>query len=354
MICSVISVILTSLSLIFSEQLADLMQTPRNIRADAIRYIHIIFMGMAGSIFYSLFSGILRAVGNTKTPLLINMISCLINISLDMTIVPYYHLGVTGVAATTVLAQIIAAILCGLYLFRNYKIFIPERMDFNPDFTYLRSISSIGLSMAAMYCVVDLGNILFQSSNNTLGGKAITAESIATRISGVMMTPIGTLMSACSTFVSQNYGAGNRERINNGIRISMILEIIWGCIACTVILIVGKPLFRFMTSTNDKELVDMGYQCLKWCMPFFPVLGVLCVIRTVMQALGSKIIPILSSVIEVASRGWTAFYLIPRFGFYGTCIGVPITWTIMAAFLIASYELQKIKLFANIRQKSFG
>ena len=354
LICSVISIILTSLSLIFTEQLTDLMQTPQNIRADAIRYIHIIFMGMSGSIFYSLFSGIMRAVGNTKTPLLINVISCIINISMDMTVVPHYDLGVAGVAATTVLAQIIAAVLCGIYIVRSYKGFIPEKTDFHLDIAYLSSISSIGLSMAAMYCVVDLGNILFQSSNNALGERAITAESIATRISGVMMAPIGTLMSACSTFVSQNYGAGNRYRIDEGIRKSIVLEVIWGCIACTVILIIGKGLFRFMTSTTDSELIDMGYQSLKWCMPFFPVLGVLCVIRTTMQALGSRIIPILSSVIEVAARGWTAVYLIPKFGFFGTCIGVPITWTVMAVFLFVSYEIQKRKLFTNIRQEAFG
>ncbi len=354
MISAVISILLTFLSVLFTEQLTDLMRTPQNIRADAISYINIIFMGMSGHIFYSLFSGILRAVGNTKTPLTINVISCLVNISLDMTVVPYFHLGIVGIAATTVIAQIIAAVLCGMYIIRSYKTFIPGKKDFRLDLSYLVSISSIGLSMAAMYCVVDIGNILFQSSNNTLGERAITAESIAARISGVMMTPIGTLISACSTFVSQNYGAGNCERITSGIRKSIALEVIWGCIACAIILIIGKPLFRFMTSTSDAGLADMGYLYLKWCMPFFPVLGVLCVIRSTMQALGSKLIPIISSLIEVATRGWTAVFLIPKFGFLGTCIGVPITWTVMAVFLFVSYEIQKKKLFTNIRQESFG
>ena len=345
----VLSVCITGAGVIFLDGFITWMHTPASIAEDAATYLRIIIIGSGISVFSGLFAGILRAVGNTTVPLFVTVASCIVNIGLDMTIVPAYHLGIAGVAWTTVIGQALAMILNGLYFLRTYPEFVPKGDEWQPARARVLKVLEMGFSMAAMYAVVDVGNILYQSSNNTLGEIYITAESIATRISGVLMGPIGTLASAASTFVGQNAGAGEMNRVREGMRKAFVLEIIWGIMACVIAMAVGKPLIRFMSGADDSVLTGLAYRCLIWCMPFFPVLGVLCALRTSMQALESKIAPIASSVIEVLLRGMTGFVLIPEFGYLGTCIGVPITWCGMTLFLVSVYLIQRRVLFEESR-----
>lgn len=340
-----VTVVLTVLSLVFLRPLMRFMNTPDVIFGQAYSYIAVICAGMAATIAYNMFAGILRSFGNSRTSLYFLIISSLLNMGMDLLFVAVLHMGVAGAALATVIAQTISAILCGAYVFRNYGELMPGREDFRAHPTLLAELFSNGIAMALMYCVVDLGSVIFQRANNALAETIISAHTASRRIIGIMMQPLATVSNASSTFVGQNWGAKKPERIRTALRQVMGMEIAWSLFGCAVIFAFGGTLVRFTTGTSDSLIIGNAVMSLRWHLAFFPALGCLLVLRTAMQAMGRRTAPILSSCIELGMKLLSAVFLIPRLGFFGTSITEPVTWTVMLLFLAAAFLVQKGKLF---------
>ncbi len=329
--------LLSVFSLLFLRPLLGYMNTPESIFPLAYTYIAILCGGLLSTVCYNMFSAILQALGNSRSPLCFLIISSLLNIVLDLLFVIVFRLGVGGAAVATVIAQSVSALLCGLYLLRSYRDILPRREDFPQMRPLLPDLLSTGFAMALMLCVVDLGSTIFQRANNLLGESYITAYTASRRIISIMMQPLGTIAAANSTFVGQNWGAKKMDRIRQTIRKVIGLELLWGMFACCAAWLFGGALVRFTTGSSNGEVIGNAVLSLRLHLSFFPALAVLLCLRTSMQAMGRKTAPVISSCIELTMKILSAWLLIPQLGFLGTCVTEPVTWALMMVFLAAAY-----------------
>lgn len=338
---------LTAVAVVFLRPLMAFLNTPDSIFDMAYTYIRIICLGIVTTIGHNMFASILRAMGNSRTPLYFLIFSSFLNIALDILFVAGFELGIAGAAVATVLAQAASAILCGIYVLRNYSEYLPEKDDFRVPVEMLKILFSTGISMALMSCLVDCGSVIFSRANNLLGESYIAAHAASRKLL-MMIQPQASLSLANSTFVSQNWGAKKYDRIRETLRKVLLIEVLWGIFAAAVIYLFGGTLVRFTTGTNDADMISHAVMSLRIHFATFPFLGVVFVMRHTLQAMGYKVIPICSSCIELGTKFLAASWLIPKIGFLGTCITEPVTWVIMAAFLVTFYLKKGSKFVAMI------
>lgn len=332
--------LLTVLSLVFLRPLLAFMNTPEAIFEDAYRYIAIICAGMLSTIAYNMFAGILRAMGNSRTPLYFLIFSSLLNIVLDVLFVTRLHQGVAGAALATVIAQTISAVLCGAYTLKYYGEYMPRREHFAVPRETLMDLASAGIAMALMISVVDIGSLLYQRANNVFGEIIITSHMAARRIISICMQPMNSVAAALATFVGQNYGAGKKDRIRTGIMNTCVFEISFSVVSAVVLFFAGASLVRLITGTADPEIISNAVMSIRIHSSFFPFVGLIFCLRSAMQAMGMKRPPILSSCIELVLKFFASWWFIPALGFLGTSLTEPLIWVFMAAYLILAHVTQ--------------
>lgn len=346
-----VTALLTLLSAALLRPLLRFMNTPDAIFADAYRYILILCCGMAATVAYNMFAAILRAVGNSRSPLYFLILGLVLNIGLDLLCVAVLGLGVAGAAVATILAQAVTALLCGGYLWRVYRAILPGRADFRLPRRLLADLAGTGFAMALMLCVVDLGSVIFQRANNALGELYITAHTAARRLIVMMMQPLSTIATACSTFVGQNWGAGKTARIRKTLGQVFLLAIGWALAEGLALGLLAGPLVRLTTGTADPLVVQNAVLSIRVHSAFFAPLGVLLCLRTAMQAMGAKTAPVISSCIELALKLVSAGLVIPRLGFIATCFTEPLIWVAMVTYLLAAYRHGSAALYAQTEPK---
>lgn len=347
MLDGIIATVLTILALIFLPLLMRLMNTPESIFDQAYSYMMVIFAGMTATICYNMFAGILRAFGNSRTPLYFLIFSSLLNIALDLLFVAVFRMGVGGAALATVMAQAVSGVLIGVYVYHNYRDMIPAKEDFRLEKSLTKEMIATGGAMGFMYSIVDLGSVLFQGVANALGEMYIAAHTAARRIINILMQPMSGMMNASGTFVGQNWGAKQKQRIRDTLKKIIGMEISWGLFSCLIVSLFGRSIIQFVTGTHSEEIMDNAVMSLRIHFPFFPVLGVLLAMRVSMQSMGQKTAPVISSVIELLMKMIAVLWMIPSFGFVGVCVTEPFTWVIMTAFLIIVYMVKIRKMLAN-------
>ncbi len=343
----IIAAVLTILALIFLPSLMRMMNTPESILDQAYSYMAVIFAGLPATVCYNMFAGILRAFGNSRTPLYFLIFSSLLNIALDLLFVAVFHMGVGGAAMATVAAQAVSGVLAGIYVYRNYRDMMPEKEDFRLEKELAKEMLATGGAMGFMYSVVDMGSVVFQGAANALGEMYIAAHTAARRIINIMIQPMSGMMNASGTFVGQNWGAKQKQRIRDTLKKIMGMQIAWGLFACLIVYLFGRAIIRFATGTHSGEILDNAVMSLRIHFPFFPVLGVLLAMRVSMQSMGQKTAPVISSVIELLMKIISALWMIPSIGFVGVCVTEPVTWVIMTAFLITVYLVKTRKILAG-------
>lgn len=335
-----IAAMLTVLALAFLKPLMRLMNTPEAIMDQAYSYMIVICGGMLATIAYNMFAGVMRAFGNSRTSLYVLIFCSLVNIGLDLLFVAVLGMGVGGAALATVIAQMLSGAICGFYVRRSYGEYLPEKADFRVEPAMLRELLSTGSAMAFMYSIVNLGTAIFQGAINRLGEVSIAAYTAGERIIGMLMQPTSTIMDASATFVGQNWGAKAYDRIRDGLKRAMVMEMLWGMAACAIVYVAGGTIIRFTTGTRSAEIVALAVRHMRVVLPFFPVLGMLLVLRTAMQAMGQKLAPVLSSGLELVMKIIGAAWMIPAMGFGGIGVNIAITWSVMTAYLGLVYLMK--------------
>lgn len=336
-----ITLILTVFALLFLTPLMRLINIPDSIFADARSYIAIIIAGMLATIAYNMLAGIMRAIGNSKTPLYFLIISCAINLSLDCVFIIGFGWGVEGAAAATVIAEGFSALFSGIYMFHKYRRILPNREHFHLEMPLLREMAATGFAMALMLCVVDIGSVIYQRAVNGLGEMLIVAHTAARKIIGIMMMPLSSIATAYSTFTSQNWGAGKRKRIRQTLVKVMAMEVGWGVFSCLAIFMLGGTAVRILTGTSDSNVIDNAVFSMRIHFLCYPALGILLALRTSLQSIGRKVIPVISSTFELIIKLLAGIVLIPMFGYVYVCLTEPVIWIVCMIFLVISYFIQK-------------
>ncbi len=337
----IITTILTIFSLIFLRSFMGMMNVPANIFDDAYSYISIILAGMLVTISYNMFAGIMRAVGNSRTPLYFLILACAINILLDILFITVFGWGVAGAAIATVIAQACSALFSGIYVFSKYRDILPTKKDFRFEKSLVTEMSTTGFSMAMMLCVVDIGTVIYQRAVNGLGETLIVSHTAARRIIGIFGMPLGSIATASSAFVSQNWGANKKDRINGALKQVIILEIVWGIISCIVVFLFGSFIVQMLTGTSNTEIINNAVLSIRLHSICFPALGILLALRTTLQAIGYKIAPVISSMFELGIKLVAGVWVIPMFGYIIVCLAEPVIWTVCTIYLGITFAVLK-------------
>ena len=341
----VMSLVLVGVTLPFLEVLLRAMNVPQNIFNSTYSYIGIIIAGMPATVGYNMFAAVLRSFGNSRTALYFLILGCVVNIGLDLLFIILFNMGVAGAALATVLAQGLTAVLSGVYFVKKYPDFVPHRGDFVPNRAMAGDLLSNGFAMALMLSVIEVGSVVFQGAANLLCGTAIAAHTAARRIINILMQPIFTLATAHATFVAQNKGAGQYQRIRVGLRRVMAVEIGYALFTYLPAFLLGGWLVRFTTGTTSAQILSLAQMSIRIHTSMMPALAVLICLRNFMQPMGRRVAPVISSCIEMAMKFFSAAVLVPRLGFVGICITEPITWVLMAVFLVIAYFATRQSMF---------
>lgn len=333
----IISIAITIVSYVSMPYLLTILKTPKSIYHDSLNYIRCISAFLI-TMFYNLGAGMLRAIGDSLRPLIVLFCSSIINIALDIVCITILDMGVFGAAVATVIAQAISTIICFFLILRKAKILIPRKEHFQIKSYMVNDLLGQGFSMGFMFSIVSIGTIILQSGINSLGTQIITAHTAARKLISLFCLPLSTLAASMATFVSQNKGAQNYERIIKGVRLSNICGIIYPIFLSILIYFTAENLVHLLSGSNTPAVLQNGAMYLKINIPFFIVLSILLNLRNAIQGFGYKITPLFSSIIELIGKIVFTLFLVPTFKYLGVCFCEPIIWCLMASQLIYSYQ----------------
>lgn len=334
----IIAIVITLVSYVSMPYLLTILKTPKSIYHDSLNYIRCISAFLIITMFYNLGAGMLRAIGDSLRPLIVLFCSSIINIALDIVCITILDMGVFGAAVATVIAQAISTIICFFLILRKAKILIPRKEHFQIKSYMVNDLLGQGFSMGFMFSIVSIGTIILQSGINSLGTQIITAHTAARKLISLFCLPLSTLAASMATFVSQNKGAQNYERIIKGVRLSNICGIIYPIFLSILIYFTAENLVHLLSGSNTPAVLQNGAMYLKINIPFFIVLSILLNLRNAIQGFGYKITPLFSSIIELIGKIVFTLFLVPTFKYLGVCFCEPIIWCLMASQLIYSYQ----------------
>ncbi|MCD8352673.1 MAG: MATE family efflux transporter [Planctomycetaceae bacterium] len=333
-----VTVVVTGLSVYTAYPLFELMDTPADIIDDAYRYIVVIYAGTIATVFFNLFSGILRALGDSLTPLLFLVLACIVNIILDYVLIVYFHMGVAGAGWATIVAQAFSVILCLFYSLKRFPIMRLRRDDWRLDAGYAWKHLAIGLSMGAQMAIIAVGTIVLQIGINRLGTDSIKAFSAAVKIDQLATQPLLSLGIAVATFTAQNFGAGKYARIREGAKKCSFVAVGMSLAGCLTMILTGRWLLSlFGIGLNEPDVVREAVLYLNTTSLFYFMLGLLFVLRNLLQGMGKNVMPTAAAGAEVVVRVVATFTFLNWWGFWGVCIVNPVAWTGAVAMLTIGY-----------------
>lgn len=282
-------------------------------------------------------SSIIRALGDSKTPFWFLLFSTILNILLDLFCILVLDWGVAGAAIATVFSRGVSAVLCYFYMMRHFDILkiTPAERKFNGNLA--RTLMYIGVPMGLQFSITAIGSIMLQSANNALGTACVAAFTAAMRIKMFFMCPFESLGMAMATYSGQNYGAGKPERIWSGVQASALMMIIYWAFTFCVLMLGAKTFALLFVEASESEILGDTELFLHISVSFFPVLGLLCILRYTIQGVGFTNLAMLSGVSEMIARVMVSLLAVPAFGYIAVCFGDPTAWIFADAFLIPAF-----------------
>ncbi len=332
-----ISVTLTIAGLVLIEPILELLNTPAEIMTDAISYVRIIIAGIVFSALYNMCANLLRSVGDSKTPLYCLITAIVVNIVLDIYFVRNLHMGISGAAYATVISQAVSGILCAWIIFKQFRGILPKKEDWKFEKDRYMNLFTTGLSMGLMGCIVNIGTIVLQGAINALGTDIVAAHTASRRLFDVLTVTLYTVGIAMTTYASQNMGAGKPERVRQGVRHSMLIVTGITTVLIGICYLFGEPMVVWITSTDHRTIIDASVMYMNVSICFFYILGPLFVLRCTLQGMGRKIVPLVSSFMELVVKVLSAKFLVPVFAYVGVAFVEPISWIVMIIPLIVVY-----------------
>ena len=301
----------------------------------AREYMTVILLGIPLTMLYNMEAALLRAVGNSVTPLLFLLFSSVLNVGLDAAFMGPLGMGVRGAAVATVLAQGISAVLGAVYLVRSYPELHFTRAHLKKSAR--RAVMNMfwaGMSMGLMSAIYNLGSVALQSSINALGSVYITAQTAARRMAEMYFIPGGALGIGVATFSSQNLGAGRRSRIWQSVRAALKIYFVWWLFVLAFTFLLGEPVLRLITGSSDARIISNAMLYLKISVPIIPPMAVLVILRNMLQGIRHTVEPLLASALELIGKVIFAVWLVPVWGYRAVCFCEPTTWIICFVFIL--------------------
>ena len=333
----VASLIITAVGMLFLHPLLVLLDTPTEILEDAYSYISVIALFVLVMFAYNLCAALLRAIGNSVMPLVFLVFSSCLNVGLDILFITRFNMGVAGAAVATVIAQAVSVVLCIFYILKKTEILVPRREHFAYDRGLVKELVGQGLSMGLMSSIVSAGSVILQYGINGLGTLVIAGHTAARKLFALTDMPVMAISMAAATFVSQNRGASQPQRVRQGMRQTFLFCIGTAVVMSLLMLVSARWLVGLVSGSSEPVVLDNGAAYLIWNAPFYSVLGILLATRYALQSLGQKVLPLISSGIEFVGKILFVLFFIPRFEYMAVILCEPIIWCFMCAQLLYVY-----------------
>ncbi len=350
MLSGVLMIVMTLLSAPFSYQLLKLLRTPYDIIDMANTYLFIMFLGIFATVFYNLSSNVIRALGDSKTPLYFLMFSSVLNIILAFLFVTKFNMGIAGAGWATVTAQLVATVLCMSFMFWKYPILHLKKEDWVFEKKFILEHLRIGIPMGFQMSVLTIGIIVLQFVLNGLGSIAVASYTSAMRVEQIFSQSLVALGATMATYTAQNYGAGKVSRIKQGTKCAVTIGITICVVSFILLSFFSKQFVSIFMSEANNEIIYLGSMYLHVIMIFMIFLAILLIFRNILQGMGQVVGPLMSGVAELVLRGACALILGHFWGFLGICFASPAAWIGASIVLFSGYKLNLLKRLKSLRK----
>ena len=332
---AIFSIVLTTIVSIYCYEILQIMQTPEDILDLAYSYISIIFFGIPVTFLYNLTAGIMRSLGDSKTPTYFLIMAAGINVVLDIVFILVLGMNVDGPALATVISQLIAGISCVIYMKRKFPILKLSKEDLKLGRHHSQVLISMGIPFGLQYSVTAIGSVILQTAVNGLGTIAVASMTAGSKVSMFVVCPFDALGGTMATYAGQNVGAKNIPRVKKGVWTAQLLGTIYSVVIFIVLLFSGRVMLRLFTATD--VVIDQAMSFLFANSITYTLLAAVNIFRFAIQGMGYSTFAIYSGVMEMIARILVAFTLVPRIGFSGAIWASPVAWLFAVFFLIPGF-----------------
>ena len=346
--CTIISLtaslILTVVGVTFCKDLLILMDTPPEIIDGAYSFISIIYAGMIGFVMLQMQTNIVRALGDSKMPTVIQAVTLTINIILEPIAIIVLNGGIPGAALATIVSLAIGNIICFIYIKKRVPILHTRREDWRLNKKVLWEHIRIGLPMGFQSSIIAIGAVVMQGALNGLGATAVAATSAAMRVDSIAVMPMMSFGVAMAAYTAQNYGARKFARIAEGVKKCIYMSCSFSIAIAVVLVLFGTDVMYLFIGDGHQQIIDYGQQFFIINGGCYWILSLLFIFRFTLQGLGQSVVPTIAGVMELIMRVITAVFLVDAFGYVGACLAAPLAWIGACVPLAISYFMTRKEL----------
>ena len=347
------SLLITLLTYFTTGPLLRITNTPANIYDQAYRYIFIVFMGSGATILYNLASGVLRALGDSRTPLLFLIAAVFINVLLDILFMAGFGMDVEGAAYATVISQAASGLACLMYIKLKVPVLHISKADLKPNLRRMGYIASIGVPMGLQFSITAVGSIILQSAVNTLGASAVAAVSAGSRVHNIVAAPLETAGITMATYCGQNLGAARLSRIRSGIRSITVVSMFYCLLALAVNAFAGSAIARLFLDASETAILSDVHDYLVINGLAYPMLAIIFIFRNGLQGMGFSNSAMFAGLAELVARALVAFGFVGRYAFGAVCFANPLAWLFADVILLFLY-FRKLKYLKQTLPREEG
>ena len=338
-LCIAGSVVLTVATVALTRPMMELMQTPDDILDGAVVYIGWIFAGIPFIFLYNMVAAIMRALGDSKTPLYFLILTSAMNIGLDLLFIIPFHMGVLGAALATDISQVISGVLSFAYLRRKFDVLKMEKGDIAYSKKACGRLLGIGVPMGLQCSITAIVSVIMQWAVNVLGSTAVAAVTAAGKTQSLLTVPLESVGTAMATYAGQNLGASRMDRVRQGVNSALLIILVYALASAFILHFTDVQIMSlFLDTAKEVDIVNMGREYLFWNSVFFIPLGALIVWRYTIQGLGFSTLAMMAGVAEMVARTAVAIVLVPILGYFGAELSNPAAWVAACLFLYPAYK----------------
>ena len=352
-ICSIVfAIVLTLASVIFCRRILIIMNTPADIIDHAYNYIVVIFIGIPTVFLYNMVSGVIRSLGDSKTPVVFLVLSSIINVVLDFFLILVCKMGVAGAGWATVTSQLVSGLTCLIYMYKKYDILKGDKSERVLDRRFITNLCMNGIPMGLQYSITAIGSTILQAAVNTLGSTYVAAMTAGSKMFNFTCCPFDALGSTMATYAGQNVGAAKIKRLGQGVRSAMIIGSIYSVLSLIALYFTTDYIALLFVNASETTIIALTRQFILASACFYIPLTGVNVVRFCIQGMGFSVFAISAGILEMIGRAFAAIILIPSIGFMGACLASPIAWIAADAFLFPAFIHCAKKLNARHNLKS--
>ncbi len=342
-IVSAATIALTALSFLLIDEILILLQVPHDVYAPMRTYLWVIFVGIVFTFLYNFYASLLRAVGDSVTPLWFLAVSAVLNIALDLVFILVFNWGVAGAAWATVASQAVSGVGIMVYTLKSVPVLRLSMADLHPDGKTMKEITSFSTLTSVQQSVMNFGILMVQGLVNSFGMHTMAAFAAAVKIDSFAYMPVQEFGNAFSTFIAQNFGAGKRMRIRQGIKSAVAVSAVFSVAVSAIVFALAEPLMGIFVDAGETEIISIGVDYLRIEGAFYAGIGLLFLLYGYYRAVRMPAMSVVLTVLSLGLRVLLAYVLsaIPSIGVNGIWWAVPIGWFIADVVGVAYYYKSK-------------